>query len=200
MSQPTSSTSRLGLSQSRELSQVEKKSIFLESGPRVLKERTSSTPQQAMMRFPSQPSGDQDERSWTPNEVDGPRTRPEKPGMRITGRCASRDGSASSRSMPTGIRSLEAGRSKRNPGPGQVLRFPPGLVTGARRLDPKLDESLFSLEPPQGYAFHRVDLNEPNDKDDGSPEAAVAKLLRGFAEKSAGVSQSDLTTGRATTS
>ena len=53
-------------------------------------------------------------------------------------------------------------------------------------LDPKLDESLFSLEPPQGYACHRVDLNEPNDKDDGSPEAAVAKLLRGFAEKSAG--------------
>ncbi len=53
-------------------------------------------------------------------------------------------------------------------------------------LDPKLDESLFSLEPPQGYACHRVDLNEPNDKDDCSPEAAVAKLLRGFAEKSAG--------------
>ena len=67
-----------------------KKSIFLEPGPRVLKERTSSTPQQAMMRFPSQPSGDQDEQSWTPNEVDGPRIRPEKPGMRITGSCASR--------------------------------------------------------------------------------------------------------------
>ena len=133
MSQPTSSTSRLGLSQSRELSQVEKKGIFLEPGPRVLKERTSPTPQQAMMRFPSQPTEDQDERSWTPNEVDGPRTRPEEPGMRITGRCASRDGSASSRSRPTGIRSLEAGRSERNPGPGQVLRFPPGSVTGARR-------------------------------------------------------------------
>jgi uncharacterized protein DUF2092 len=54
------------------------------------------------------------------------------------------------------------------------------------QLDPKLDESLFSLEAPQGYAFSRVNLNEPNDKDDGSPEAAVAKLLRGFAEKSAG--------------
>ena len=110
-----------------------KKGIFLEPGPRVLKERTSPTPQQALMRFSSQPSGDQDERSWMPNEVDGPRTRPEEPGMRITGRCALRDGSASSRSRPTGIRSLEAGRSERNPGPGQVLRFPPGSVTGARR-------------------------------------------------------------------
>ena len=111
----------------------EKKSIFLEPGPRVLKERTSSTPQQAMMRFPSQPTEHQDERSWTPNEVDEPRTRPEEPGMRITGRCASRDGSASSRSRPTGIRSLEAGRSKRNPWPGRVSRFPRGSVTGARR-------------------------------------------------------------------
>ena len=113
-----------------------KKSIFLEPGPRVLKERTSPTPQQAMMRFSSPPSGDQDERSWTPNEVDGPRTRPEESGMRITGSCASRDCSGSSRSMPTGIRSLEAGRSKRNPRPGQVLRFPPVSVTGAgRRFD-----------------------------------------------------------------
>jgi len=132
VSQPTSSTSRLRLLQSRELSQVEKKSISLEPWPRFQKERTSAT-SQAMMRFPSQPTEDQDERSWTPNEVDGPRTRPEEPGTRITGRCASRAGSASSRSMPTGIRSLEAGRSKRNPGPGQVLRFPPGSVTGARR-------------------------------------------------------------------
>ena len=54
-------------------------------------------------------------------------------------------------------------------------------------LDPKLDDSLFSLEPPPGYALSKVSLTEPNDKDDGSPEAAVAKLLRGFAEKSAGV-------------
>jgi len=53
-------------------------------------------------------------------------------------------------------------------------------------LDPKLDDSLFSQEPPQGYAFSRLNLNEPNDKDDGSPETAVAKLLRDFAEKSAG--------------
>jgi len=153
-----------------------KKSIFLEPGPRVLKERTSSTPQQAMMRFPSQPSGDQDEQSWTPNEVDGPRIRPEKPGMRITGSCASRDGSASSRSMPTGIRSLEAGRSKRNPGPGQVLRFPPGSVTGARRLDPKLDESLFSLKPRSQSCFAAAPKNRRVD------------------------SQSDLTIGRAMTS
>jgi outer membrane lipoprotein-sorting protein len=53
-------------------------------------------------------------------------------------------------------------------------------------LDPKLDDSLFSLEPPQGYAFSKLSLSDPNDKDDGSPEAAVAKMLRGFAEKSAG--------------
>ena len=132
MSQPTSSTSRLGLLQSQELSHVEKKGISLEIGPRFLKETALATPL-ALMRFPSQPSEHRDERSWTPNEVGGPRTRPEEPGMRITGRCALRDGSASSRSMPTGIRSIEAGRSERNPGPGQVLRFPPGSVTGARR-------------------------------------------------------------------
>jgi outer membrane lipoprotein-sorting protein len=53
-------------------------------------------------------------------------------------------------------------------------------------LDPKLDDSLFSQEAPQGYAFSRLTLSDPNDKDDGSPEAAVGKLLRGFAEKSAG--------------
>ena len=53
-------------------------------------------------------------------------------------------------------------------------------------IDPKLDDSLFSQEPPQGYAFSRVNLSDPNDKDDGSPEAAVGKMLRGFAEKSAG--------------
>ena len=87
-----------------------------------------------MMRFPSQPTEDQDERSWTPNEVDGPRTRPEEPGTRITGRCALRDGSASSRSMPTGIRSIAARRSERNPKPAQALRFLPGSVTGARRI------------------------------------------------------------------
>jgi len=53
-------------------------------------------------------------------------------------------------------------------------------------LNPKLDDSLFSQEPPQGYAFSKVALNIAGDQDDGSPEAAVAKLLRGFAEKSAG--------------
>ncbi len=53
-------------------------------------------------------------------------------------------------------------------------------------LDPKLDDSLFSQDPPQGYAFSRLTLSDPNDKDDGSPEAAVGKLLRDFAEKSAG--------------
>ena len=53
-------------------------------------------------------------------------------------------------------------------------------------LDPKLDDSLFSLEPPPGYTSSKLGLNEPNDKDDGSPEAAVAKLLRDFAKNSAG--------------
>lgn len=54
------------------------------------------------------------------------------------------------------------------------------------QIDPQLDDSLFSQEPPQGYAFSKVTLSDPNDKDDGSPEAAVGKLLRDFAEKSAG--------------
>jgi outer membrane lipoprotein-sorting protein len=53
-------------------------------------------------------------------------------------------------------------------------------------IDPKLDDALFSQEPPQGYAFSRLALSDPNDKDDGSPEAAVAKLLRRYAEKSEG--------------
>jgi outer membrane lipoprotein-sorting protein len=53
-------------------------------------------------------------------------------------------------------------------------------------LDPKLDNSLFSQEPPQGYAFSRFNLNDPNDKDDSSPEVTVGKLLRDFAEKSVG--------------
>ncbi len=42
-------------------------------------------------------------------------------------------------------------------------------------LDPKLDDSLFSMEPPPGYASSKLGLNEPDDKDDGSPEAAVAE-------------------------
>jgi outer membrane lipoprotein-sorting protein len=54
------------------------------------------------------------------------------------------------------------------------------------QIDPKLDDSLFSQEPPQGYAFSKLNLSDPNDKDDGSPEAAVGKMLRGVAEKSAG--------------
>ena len=54
------------------------------------------------------------------------------------------------------------------------------------QVDPNLDDSLFSLEPPQGYALQKVSLSVPADKDDGTPETAVAKLLRMYAEKSGG--------------
>jgi outer membrane lipoprotein-sorting protein len=54
------------------------------------------------------------------------------------------------------------------------------------QLDPKLDDSLFSLEPPQGYALQKVSLAVPADEDDGKPETAVAKLLRMYAERSGG--------------
>jgi outer membrane lipoprotein-sorting protein len=54
------------------------------------------------------------------------------------------------------------------------------------QLDPKLDDSLFSLQPPQGYALQKVDLTGGDDKDDGTPETAVAKILRMYAEKSGG--------------
>ncbi len=53
-------------------------------------------------------------------------------------------------------------------------------------VDPKLDDSLFSLEPPQGYALQKASLTANDDKDDGTPEMAVAKLLRTYAEKSGG--------------
>ena len=55
------------------------------------------------------------------------------------------------------------------------------------QLDPKLDDSLFSLEPPQGYALQKKDINVADDKDDGKPETAVAKLLRMYAENSGGM-------------
>jgi outer membrane lipoprotein-sorting protein len=54
------------------------------------------------------------------------------------------------------------------------------------QLDPKLDDSLFSLEPPQGYALQKVSLAAPADEDDGKPETAVAKLLRMYAERAGG--------------
>jgi outer membrane lipoprotein-sorting protein len=54
------------------------------------------------------------------------------------------------------------------------------------QLDPKLDDSLFSLDPPQGYALQKFSLAVPADEDDGKPETAVAKLLRMYAERAGG--------------
>jgi outer membrane lipoprotein-sorting protein len=55
------------------------------------------------------------------------------------------------------------------------------------QLDPELDDSLFSLEPPEGYTLRKQSLTVPEDKnDDGSPEAALIFLLRAYAEKTGG--------------
>jgi outer membrane lipoprotein-sorting protein len=53
------------------------------------------------------------------------------------------------------------------------------------QLDPELDDALFSLEPPKGYALQKQAL-ATGDKDDGSPEMAITILLRAYAEKSGG--------------
>jgi outer membrane lipoprotein-sorting protein len=53
-------------------------------------------------------------------------------------------------------------------------------------LDPKLDDSLFSLDPPQGYKLNTQNLSLVEDNDAGTPEDAIVKLLRMYAEKSAG--------------
>jgi outer membrane lipoprotein-sorting protein len=47
-------------------------------------------------------------------------------------------------------------------------------------LDPVLDDSLFRLEPPEGYVLQRVETETL------SPEEAVARLLRLYAENSGG--------------
>ncbi len=54
------------------------------------------------------------------------------------------------------------------------------------QIDPDLDDSLFSLEPPQGYTVQRLSLADAADKDDGSPETAIIKVLRLYAENSGG--------------
>ncbi len=54
------------------------------------------------------------------------------------------------------------------------------------QLDLDLDDSLFSLEPPQGYTVTKQNLIALGEKDDGSPEAAIAALLRLYAENSGG--------------
>lgn len=65
---------------------------------------------------------------------------------------------------------------------GQTLRSSISDI----ELDPKLDDSLFSLDPPHGYSLQKTSLTANDDKDDGTPEMAVAKLLRTYAEKSGG--------------
>jgi outer membrane lipoprotein-sorting protein len=54
------------------------------------------------------------------------------------------------------------------------------------QLDLDLDDSLFSLEPPQGYTVTKQNLADLGEKDDGSPEAAIAAILRQYAENSRG--------------
>jgi len=54
------------------------------------------------------------------------------------------------------------------------------------QLDPALDDSLFSLDIPQGYTLQKQSLAVPNDKDSGTPEAAMTILLRAYAETSSG--------------
>jgi outer membrane lipoprotein-sorting protein len=55
------------------------------------------------------------------------------------------------------------------------------------QFDPRLDDSLFSFEPPQGYKLQKQNINVADDKDDGTPETAVARLLRMYAEKADGM-------------
>jgi hypothetical protein len=65
---------------------------------------------------------------------------------------------------------------------GQALRNSISNI----QIDLKLDDSLFSLDPPPGYTLQKTSLTVGDDKDDGTPEMAVAKLLRAYAEKSGG--------------
>jgi outer membrane lipoprotein-sorting protein len=54
------------------------------------------------------------------------------------------------------------------------------------QLDPELDDSLFSLEPPQGYTPTKQSLAALGDKDEGTPESAISTLLRAYAQKNGG--------------
>ena len=49
-------------------------------------------------------------------------------------------------------------------------------------LDPPLDDALFRLEPPAGYTLQKL----PASLQFGTPEDALVRLLRAFAEKSGG--------------
>ena len=48
------------------------------------------------------------------------------------------------------------------------------------RLDPKLDDSLFRLEPPEGYQLRKMEIA------DAKPEEDVVQMLRAYTEKSDG--------------
>jgi outer membrane lipoprotein-sorting protein len=50
------------------------------------------------------------------------------------------------------------------------------------QLDPKLDDSLFALDPPAGYSVQRIKGTAMFD----APETNVARVLRAYAEKKAG--------------
>jgi outer membrane lipoprotein-sorting protein len=50
------------------------------------------------------------------------------------------------------------------------------------QLDPKLDDSMFGLDPPAGYAVQRIKGTAMFD----APETNVARILRAYAEKKAG--------------
>ncbi|MFO0890901.1 MAG: hypothetical protein U0790_17380 [Isosphaeraceae bacterium] len=54
------------------------------------------------------------------------------------------------------------------------------------QLDPELEDALFSLESPAGYTLQKQELAGADDKDDGTPEAAIRILLRSYAEGASG--------------
>jgi len=56
------------------------------------------------------------------------------------------------------------------------------------QIDPKVDESLFRIEPPAGYALRKGESNmlEMDEKSFLNPEKAAVALLRIFAEKTGG--------------
>ena len=73
-------------------------------------------------------------------------------------------------------------RSAVNLGAARLSIAPSATFSSIRRLD----DSLFSFEPPPGYALRKANINVAEDKDDGTPESAVARLLRMYAENSGG--------------
>ena len=132
------------------------KRISLEPGPRLLKERTSATLQAMIALLPNLPRIRTNDHGCPTKSTDqGPSP---KSLVRVLQASALRAaGSASSRSMPTGIRSIAARRSERNPKPGQAMRFPPGPVAGARRI---FDCSR-TLHPHTDFSMREVGAHPP---------------------------------------